>query len=127
TRSARLAVLEKGELMRRMTRREFVTATAALGAMLAMPVPGAMAAPQWVDQRQVGPFVCVADFSLAGYEPMLAELPALEAELRRVLNVGPCRQTVTLYLLSSRKAHQQLLKERFPDVPYRRALFVQQN
>ncbi len=112
--------------MRRLTRREFLTTTAALGSMLAMPMGVARGGPEWIDRRQVGPFVCVADFSLAGYEPMLAELPALEAELRRVLNVGPCRETVTLYLLSSRQAHQQLLKERFPEVPYRRALYVKQ-
>jgi hypothetical protein len=119
-----LAILEKSRLMRSRVESQAV-AIWLLSAMLATPV--ICAEPAWIDQRQVGPFVCVADFPLAGFEPILAELPALELELRRVLGLRPCSTPIHLYLLADRQRHQQLLKQRYPEIPYRRALYVQQN
>jgi hypothetical protein len=85
------------------------------------------AAPQWIDQRQIGPFMCQAAFPLVGHEPLLAELPPLEAELRRVLAVQSCRSPVYLHLMASQQQHNAYIAERFPEVPYRRALFIKQN
>jgi len=87
----------------------------------------ASAEPAWVDQRQVGPFVCQADFPLVNHPSLLAELAPLEQELRRVLALQPCRTPVYLHLLANEERHKAYLSERFPGVPYRRALFVKQH
>lgn len=87
----------------------------------------AWAAPEWIDQRQVGPFICQAAFPLAGHEALLAELSPLEQELRRVLAVQPCKAPVYLHLMANRAQHTAYIAERFPEVPYRRALFIKQD
>ena len=108
-----------------ISRRHFCKLSLAAGTALATGGTS-LAAPAWVDQRQVGPFVCMADFPLVNHEALLAELAPLEKELRRVLGVRPCQSTIYLHLLADQKKHQQYLAERFPSVPYRRALFVKQ-
>ncbi|QDU87683.1 hypothetical protein Pla175_10490 [Pirellulimonas nuda] len=93
---------------------------AALGALAAEP------AGRWIDQRQVGPFAIAAEFDLSQYEPMLAELPALEREIRRVLATRPCNAPVTVMLAADEDQHRAVLAARFPGLPYRRALYVKQ-
>lgn len=110
------------------TRRQFLTVAAAAAAGGIVPAPRrAAASPAWVDQRQAGPFVIHSSFSLAGHEPLLAELPALERELRRVLALRPCREPIGVRLLRDKAEHRAYLHERFADLPYRRALFVKQD
>jgi hypothetical protein len=121
-----VAVLEDGRL-RQFTRREFGRRALAASA-IALGIPRlAHAAPEWIDQRQVGPFVCQAAFPLAGHEKLLAELAPLERELSRVLAVQPCKSPVYLYLMASERQHKAYIAERFPEIPYRRALFIKQD
>jgi len=109
------------------TRRRFLAAAAAAAAGGLLPAPRrAAASPVWVDQRQAGPFVIHSSFSLAGREALLAELPPLELELRRVLALRPCRAPIGVRLLRDKAEHRAYLNERFANVPYRRALFVKQ-
>lgn len=86
----------------------------------------AAAPSEWVDQRQVGPITVRAQFELAPYEAVLAELPTLELEVRRVLAISPCSKPVTVLLAADGAGHRQLLAARFPGLPARRALYVQQ-
>lgn len=109
-----------------MTRRQFVAAAGAAGCVLALP-RSALCSPAWTDQRQFGPFVVRSTFDLTPHQALLNELPQLELELRRVLALGPCGEPVNIELLKDRRQHRQYLAERFPDVPYRRALFVRQD
>ncbi len=81
---------------------------------------------RWIDQRQVGPFAVAATFDLSQYEPMLAELPALERELRRVMATRPCAAPITVMLAADEPQHRAVLEARFPGLPYRRALYVKQ-
>ena len=83
--------------------------------------------PAWIDQRQVGPFIVRATFDLKAYEVILDELPELERELRRVLALSPCKEPISILLLKDEKEHRDYLNQRFPGVPYRRALFVKQD
>ncbi len=82
--------------------------------------------PVWTDSRQLGPFIVRATFPLDAQQSLLEELPKLERELRRVLGLSPCRQPIEVLVLASEEQHRALLKQRFPGVPYRRALFVKQ-
>jgi hypothetical protein len=91
---------------------------------LLLCVATAQGAEPWVDTRQTGPFVCQATFSLGEYEPLLAELQGLEAELHRTLGVEPAREPIYIYLFSNAEQHHAYLQTQYPDVPYRPALFV---
>ncbi len=80
----------------------------------------------WLDGRQLGPFALRSSYPLGGDAALLETLPPLETELRRVLGLGACERTISLYLLADRRQHERYLTERFPAVPYRRALFIEQ-
>jgi hypothetical protein len=84
------------------------------------------AAERWVDTRQSGPFTCQAEFPLDDYETLLLELQELQPELVRILGVTPAAEPVYIYLFADADAHRQFLKEHYPDVPYRPALFVKE-
>lgn len=80
----------------------------------------------WVDERQVGPFIIQATFDLTPHASLLGELPELERELRRVLALAPCREPLGVLLFADETEYRAALSARFPEVPYRRALYVQQ-
>lgn len=81
-------------------------------------------AAEWADWRVAGPFVCRADFSLADYDPLLGELAQLQVELVRVLGIAPAAERIELYLFKRESDYRHYLAAYFPEVPYRRALYV---
>ena len=111
--------------MRRLSRRQFLalSGAATVSAWTATAQP--CSAAQWIDQKAYGPFQCQATFPLSQLTPLFQELSALELELQRTLAVPPAAQTIDVYLLHDKKNHEALLKQLFPQVPYRRALYVQ--
>lgn len=82
------------------------------------------AAPLWVDERQVGPFIFHSTFPLDSYREVLEELPKLQRDLRATLATAPAKEPIYVHLLDDRRQHEAYIRERFPNVPYRRALFV---
>ncbi len=83
--------------------------------------------PSWVDTRQFGPFICSATFPLDQYEPLFAELPGLQQELVRVLGVPPAAEPIHIYLFSDAAQHRAYIEAHYPDIPYRRALFIKEH
>ncbi len=81
-------------------------------------------AQQWVDARVAGPFVCRAEFPLGEYAGLLGELVQIQADLTRCLGIPPARQPIDLYLFRDQASYERFLKQRLPDVAYRRALYV---
>jgi len=79
---------------------------------------------RWPDERQAGQFQCHADFPLAPQQPLLDELTQLTQELRAKLGVSPPRETVHFFLFQAKDTYQSYMKQYFPRVPYRRALFI---
>jgi hypothetical protein len=107
------------------SRREFLmrgglAATAWLGGL-----PVGRAAPQWIDRRAYGPFQCIAEFPLATLDSTFLDLARLEHELQRTLGLPRAEAEVEVQLLANEASHRDLLKQLFPRVPYRRALYVQ--
>ena len=95
-----------------------------------MPVWSTIAQPcqaavRWIDYRSHGPFQIQASFPLASYLPLFQELSALELELQRTLAVPPAERSINIYLLNDQQSHRELLQKLYPNVPYRRALYVQ--
>lgn len=79
----------------------------------------------WTDWRVAGPFVCRADFSLDGQERLFDDLARLQQDLLRHLGVQPAETPIELYLLHDEESYRRFLSRNLPDVPYRRALYVQ--
>jgi hypothetical protein len=98
-------------------------ALAAIFIALASSQPLA-AQPRWPDERQAGPFLCHADFSLDAQQPLLAELADLQRDLVKVLGAAESRETVHLFLFQAKPTYQAYMQQYFPKVPYRRALFI---
>ena len=92
-------------------------------AAYAQSPPAAIASP-WVDQRGAGPFQCRADFPLAPYDGLMNEMAGVQNDLVRTLGIQPAREPVELYFFRDKNTYRSYLQSRFPEVPYRRALFV---
>jgi hypothetical protein len=106
-----------------LSRRRFLQA--ALAAAVATPVARAAEKSEgWADRRVYGPFVCTSAFPLQSLEGVFAELARLESELHRTLAVPSARQTVDVFLLADEASHRRFLAQLYPQVPYRRALYV---
>jgi hypothetical protein len=108
--------LAKGGLMRRCRAVLMLTVVIALCR--------SATAQQWADTRRVGPVVVRSMFSLKQYEPLLAEVLNVRRDLTRHLGVAAVDAPIEIYLLSDQVAFRRYLKRHFPDVPYRRALFI---
>lgn len=94
-------------------------------ALLALAlVDGASAASQWIDQRSAGSFVVLSEFPLGPYEVLFKELTMLQDDLIAMLKVPPAKETVEIYLFKNEASYRAYLRERYPDVPYRKAMFI---
>jgi hypothetical protein len=115
--------------MKLLCRRTFLkTASAVVGASSAITVPTrVLASPVLSDVCQVGPFVCRATFSIGKEVDALDGLPELQRELQRVLAVAPPQEPIDVFLFGDQTEYGKFLQEHFPEVPYRRALFVRKN
>ena len=82
------------------------------------------AAEDWVDQRPAGSFHCHADFHLDPYQPLLDDLADLQTDLVHTLDVAPTHEPVELYLFADQAAYTAYLNSRYPQAPYRRALYI---
>jgi hypothetical protein len=78
----------------------------------------------WPDERQAGQFLCHADFPLAPQQPLLDELSQLQQDLRAKLGTPPPRENMHFFLFQAKDTYQSYMKQHFPRVPYRRALFI---
>ena len=78
----------------------------------------------WVDSRISGPFICRADFSLAGLAGDLDSLASLQTDLVHLLGVTPGGEPIEIYLFHDKATYAAYLKLYVGDVPDRRALFV---
>lgn len=110
--------------MRQHGRRGLAVAAIAVCAWVAAQAAPGQADDEWADWRVAGAFVCRADFSLADDEPLLGELGQLQEELVRVLGIPPAEERIELYLFRKEPDYRKYLAAYFPDVPYRRALYI---
>lgn len=81
-------------------------------------------AQDWIDQRLAGPFHCHADFRFDPYQPLLDDLAYLQSDLVRTLAVEPTHESIELYLFADQDAYARYLNARYPQVPYRRAMYI---
>ncbi len=84
----------------------------------------AHAQSRWPHEQVSGKFQCHSTFDLSPYRDLFVELASLEEELNATLGVIRVQEPVHIYTFSTKGVYRQYLKQYFPDVPYRRALFV---
>lgn len=80
--------------------------------------------PVWQEVMQVGSFLCHAEFSLARRPELTEQLLRLEHDLAQALGVEPRPVMVEVFLLADQSRYRSFVARYFPDVPYRRALYV---
>lgn len=102
--------------------RLWAAALLAAGALFASRT--AEAAARWPYERVAGAFHCHSTFALEPYQTLFDELAQLERDLTATLGVVKVREPIHVYLFDSKDIYQQYVRQYFPDVPYRRALFV---
>lgn len=89
---------------------------------------GAAAIPAtWTDSRQVGPFTIQSTFPLGPFDKFFAELPDLQRDLTSTLGVPPAQKPIYVYLFADDAQYRAYIRQHFPKVPYRPALFVLEN
>lgn len=79
----------------------------------------------WVTQRQVGRFHVFSDFEMSRDEPLLSELGEIEGQVTRLLAIPTEEQPIHVVLFASSREYSRYIKNYFPMVPERRALFIQ--
>lgn len=80
---------------------------------------------EWTDGRHAERFVCRANFRLAEVEDTLfGDLARLERDLTDTLQIRPASSPVELFLFRDRDSYRNYVEQAYPEVPYRRALFV---
>lgn len=78
----------------------------------------------WVDQVRAGPFLCRSHFRLDVHQDLFEELAHLQSELTRTLGVQAAQKPIDLFFFSDQASYQKYFQRTFPEIPYRRALFV---
>ncbi len=72
-----------------------------------------------------GQLVFHSDFVLAAHHRLLDQLTALRAELSRQLALGGSDEPIHVYLFESPERFERFVAERLPELPGRRAYFVE--
>lgn len=99
-------------------------ATTAAAGMFCLAGIAATVHGAWVDAGTFGPFVCRAEFPLAEIEPLLSQLPRIQAELAETLEIPVSREPIELFLFRGKATYDRHLARYLPKLTYRRALYV---
>ncbi|MFO7901575.1 MAG: hypothetical protein ACQESR_21975 [Planctomycetota bacterium] len=95
-----------------------------LALLLAHAIAAGAVEPRWPDERIAGSFVFHADHSLSKHRDLLNELSGLQRDLIQTLNSGRTRTPIHLFLFAKRSTYETYMNTYFPEVPFRRALYV---
>lgn len=97
---------------------------AALGLYLFTTAAAIAQEARWPAEKTVGIFQCHADFAFGRDELLLNQLGDLSKDISEILGLPAGREPVHLFLFHDRETYQNYLKQHFPRIPYRRALFI---
>jgi len=83
------------------------------------------AAEGWSRPVEAGPFVCYTyGFSPSSLDNLFKQLAQLQIDLIRRLGIRPTQEQIQLLLFHDKWSYQRYFRQRLPEVPYRRALYV---
>lgn len=78
----------------------------------------------WPEERVAGSFYCHADFALDRYSGLLDGMARMQHDLTSRLGIRPSSEKIHLFLFHDEAAYRAYVRRYFPQVPYRRALFI---
>ncbi len=81
--------------------------------------------PQWTTQLQAGRFYIHADFELSEDQSLLSELSSMSSSVMEILKLPQTDQPIHVVLFRNAREYGRYLKNYYPTVPERRALFIQ--
>ncbi len=81
---------------------------------------------RWPSEQQLGPFKLHANFDLASLPGLPAELDQLRRDVSTTLNLNPPQEPIYIFLFDRKSAYQNYLRNYFPNVPNRKAIYVKQ-
>ena len=84
----------------------------------------AVFAQRWVSTKVVGPFVCWGNFDLSEVETQLAGLSEVHQQLSEKLKLPVIQEWIEVYVFESDASWREFLREKYPKISYRRALFI---
>lgn len=99
---------------------------ASLSPALAVGLPDSARAQnaRWPAEKSVGNFHCHADYQLGRDELLLNQLGDLSQDISEILGLPAPREPMHLFLFHDKETYQAYLKQHFPRVPARRAIFI---
>ncbi len=80
---------------------------------------------QWPVELKLGRFEIHSDFDITSASPLSPELAQLSNDVCSVLELGSCDKPVHVVLFESQHEYQRYMRNYFPQLPERRALFIQ--
>jgi hypothetical protein len=86
--------------------------------------PSAQALPTAFERRE-GQLIVRSDFDVARVGRLVNQLTAERAEICRVLGLPPSDEPIVVYLFSDADRYRTYLERHFPNVPSRRAFFIE--
>jgi hypothetical protein len=89
-----------------------------------LPLPQSMKLPD-AHQVPVGQLVFHTDFELPADHRLVRELTAERDDVCRTLGLPSSNEPIEVYLFSDAERYQEYLKRNFPNVPSRRAFFLE--
>lgn len=75
---------------------------------------------------RIAPYVFLSDFELRKDQPLFTELAELRDQVYKELLLPPGTAEVRVYLFETKERYERYMKQRYPDLPERRAFFVAQ-
>ncbi len=75
---------------------------------------------------RIAPYIFLSDFEIPREQPLFDELAQLRDQVYKELLLPPGTAEVRVYLFETRERYERYMKERYPDLPERRAFFVAQ-
>src|SRR5690349_20475197 len=89
-----------------------------------LPLPQTTQLPD-THQLPVGQLVFHTDFDLPADHRLVRELVAERDDVCRTLGLSSSNEPINVYLFSDAELYQDYLKRKFPNVPSRRAFFLE--
>lgn len=81
--------------------------------------------PVWIDAREIGGFRVFCRFPADRIAPLLGDLEGLSRDIAAYLGLETSPRAVDVYLFADAREYGEHINRAFPEVPYRRALYVQ--
>ncbi len=80
---------------------------------------------KWRDELRVGRFEIHADFALKSQKQLIIELGQIRADVEDLLKLPQSSETIHIVLFSTEEEYRRYMGAYFPELPHRRALFLQ--